>query len=59
MKTEKAEFPETLQDAITYFADPARALEFMISIRWPDGVARCPRCECADAKFMPKRSTWR
>lgn len=59
MKTEKAEFPETLQEAITYFSDPARALEFMISIRWPDGVARCPRCDGADAKFMPKRSTWR
>ena len=59
MKTEKAEFPETLQEAITYFADPSRALEFMISIRWPDGVVRCPRCNHDDAKFMPKRSTWR
>ena len=37
------EFPKTLQAAINHFADPDVALNFMASIRWPNGV-ECPRC---------------
>ena len=35
--------PETLLGAITYFADPDRALAYMVGLRWPDGVT-CPTC---------------
>lgn len=59
MNENTLEFPETLQDAITYFADAGRALEAMIALRWPDGVARCPHCESANAAFMRSRSIWK
>jgi transposase-like protein len=59
MKAKEIKFPETLQEAIVYFADPTRALNFMVSLRWPDGVVSCPRCNHADSMFMPKRMVWR
>ena len=36
MNTEK--IPETLLEAVEYFADEARSHEFFVAIRWPDGV---------------------
>ena len=30
--------PESLLEAVTYFADPDRALAFMVELRWPSGV---------------------
>ena len=53
------DLPETLQEAIGYFADKARALEFMIDLRWPDGVVRCPSCEGHDALFMGSVMRWK
>jgi hypothetical protein len=32
------EFPQTLVEAVRYFADPQAAFEFMVQLRWPDGV---------------------
>ena len=46
MKT-KPEFPKTLKDAIHYFADPDRAIEFMMAVHWPDGKVCCGRCQPA------------
>ena len=45
MNTEK--LPETLLQAVTYFADEARAHDFFVAMRWPAGV-RCAHCgsEC-------------
>jgi transposase-like protein len=57
--TEKNTFPETLQEAIKFFADESNALNFMISIRWPDGVARCPHCESTNAAFLATRRIWK
>ena len=59
MKTDELEFPETLVDAVTYFADVDRALNFLRFVRWPDGVASCPRCGGEDAAFMAARRLWR
>jgi transposase-like protein len=36
--------PKTLQQAIQHFSDEKNCREFMISMRWPDGNVRCPRC---------------
>jgi transposase-like protein len=52
-------FPETLQECMRYFADDDRALDFMKSIRWPDGVVKCPRCGSEDVAFMSARRLWR
>jgi transposase-like protein len=56
MKTE-IEFPKTLQAAIKHFADPDVALNFMASIRWPNGV-KCPRCGSDKVSFTAKRRVW-
>src|SRR6185312_6508805 len=37
-------FPQTLMEAVTYFADPNRCHEYMKSIKWPDGRISCPQC---------------
>jgi transposase-like protein len=46
--------PQTLIDAIRYFADPKNCREFMIATRWDDGKVRCPQCGSENVKFMPK-----
>lgn len=51
-------FPQTLQEAIVYFANPDNALNFMISIRWPDGIITCPRCGSDQHSFISTRRTW-
>ena len=40
--------PTTLTEAITYFSDLDRAHDFMMSLRFPNGVA-CPRMGCGSA----------
>jgi transposase-like protein len=51
------EFPQTFHEAVKYFADPQRALDFMVSLRWPEGV-RCPRCESERIGFISTRKVW-
>lgn len=51
-------WPETLQQAVIYFADPDRALEAAISLRWKDGVT-CPTCGSTDVHFIATRRIWR
>jgi transposase-like protein len=59
MKTEKEDqFPQTLHEAIKYFAKDDRAFEYMKSMRWPDGKVTCPRCGCADVSFISTRKLW-
>jgi transposase-like protein len=50
--------PKTLMDAIRYFSDPDVCLNFVASMRWPNGVA-CPTCGSLDVTFMPSRRIWR
>ncbi len=48
---------KTLQDAITYFADPVRCREYLVAQRWPNGV-ECPRCGSKDVLFLGKYNRW-
>lgn len=57
MKTE-LKFPETLTEAIKYFADDDRSVKFMSAIRWPDGKPCCPHCQSANVTFMPTCRRW-
>lgn len=60
MKEKKtAEFPQTLHAAIKYFANEDRALDFMKSIRWPDGIVTCPRCGSTEVSFLSTRRIWK
>ncbi len=50
--------PETLLEAIKYFADPDLALAFMVEMRWPDGVV-CPVCGGKEHSFLSTRRLWK
>jgi transposase-like protein len=56
---ENNEFPETLSGAIKYFADADAALNFMVSVRWPDGKVCCPNCQKTNAAFLATRRLWK
>ena len=51
--------PATLQMAILYFADPDRALEFLVHFRWSDGCPTCPWCESKENSFVSTRRIWK
>ena len=53
-----AKTPQTLQDAIRYFSDPDTCLDFMVSIRWPQGV-KCPTCGSKEVAFLKTRRLWK
>lgn len=38
------ELPKTLIEAVRFFTDPNVCHEFMVSVKWADGVATCPKC---------------
>jgi transposase-like protein len=50
--------PTCLTDAVTYFADPDRALEFLVELRWPQGVT-CPHCGAPEPSFLKSRRIWK
>lgn len=59
MNTEQAAFPQTLHDAIKHFSNDDHAFNFMRSIRWPDGVVKCPRCGSKEVSFVSTRRIWK
>ena len=56
---DKTTFPETLTEAIVYFADAENALNFMAALRWSDGIAKCPACGSASSYFLSTRRIWK
>ncbi len=56
--SEKAAFPNTLQEAIIYFADADKAFEMMKQIRFPGGTVFCPRCQSERVSFLSTRKVW-
>jgi transposase-like protein len=56
-RTEGGE-PRTLQEAAVYFTDPARALAYVVSRRWPNGVT-CPTCGRKDVTFLARQLRWK
>lgn len=51
-------FPETLLEAVVYFSNPDVALEFVVNLRWPNGVT-CPKCEAENPMFLATRRVWK
>jgi transposase-like protein len=49
--------PKTLHQAISYFSDPNRCLDFLALRRWPDGVV-CPTCGSKEVRFLATRRLW-
>lgn len=52
------ETPETLLDAIRYFADLDVSTQFVAELRWPDGPT-CPLCGSREASFLRTRRIWK
>ena len=50
--------PKTLQEAMVYFADKQNAHDFLVSLRWSEGVA-CPHCGASEHWFIKTRLIWR
>jgi transposase-like protein len=56
---DKQPVPKTMLQAVKQFADPQKAHDFFVQIRFPNGVA-CPRLGCGSAlvSYMPKHWRW-
>jgi len=50
--------PKTLQEAIQYFSDPDRCIDYLANRRWRDGVVLCPTCGSKDVSYVPSRRVW-
>jgi transposase-like protein len=53
------ESPRTLQAAILYFQDYENCRQFMMELRWPDGVVRCPHCGSEKVTYLEKARIWK
>ncbi len=50
--------PQSLKEAIIYFADEDNALRYAVASRWPEGVT-CPYCGGFENSFIATRKIWR
>jgi transposase-like protein len=49
----------TLHEAVTYFSEFENCLNFMVKLRWPDGIVKCPRCESDHVIYMANQRKWK
>jgi transposase-like protein len=49
--------PETLLEVVKFFGEDNNAFDFMVQLRWPDGVY-CPRCTSTEVRFIGTRKIW-
>ena len=46
--------PKTLLEAIQFFSDAENCRQFMVAMRWEDGVVRCPHCNSDKVSYLEK-----
>src|ERR1035441_3934736 len=51
--------PSTLQEAILHFADIDNCQKFLGSLRWPDGVVKCPNCGSDHVTYLASQRRWK
>jgi transposase-like protein len=51
--------PKTLLEAIQYFSKAENCREFMIAVRWADGIVRCPICQSEKVTHLEKAKVYR
>src|SRR5882724_11228078 len=51
--------PKTLQQAIQFFSDYDNCRNFLASVRWLDGVVRCPYCQSEKVTYLEKARLYR
>jgi transposase-like protein len=49
----------TLRDAILYFSEFEHCKEFMVELRWPDGIVKCPECGTTKVYYLAKNRLWK
>jgi transposase-like protein len=49
----------TLHEAVTFFSDFENCRRFMVELRWPDGVVKCPRCDSSHVVYLAKQRKWK
>lgn len=49
--------PRNLKEAIAYFSDPDRCLDYLAARRWPHGVS-CPVCGSTNVTFLKAQRRW-
>lgn len=57
--TGSMESPDTLRDAIIWFADFEHCRQFMVELRWPDGKVKCPQCDSESVTWLAKARVWK
>ena len=52
--------PQTFQEAILYFSDPDRCVDYLALRRWPDGKPVCPHRGCGrnDVGYLKNQRRW-
>lgn len=53
------ETPTDLRKAIIYFSDVEHCREFMIGLRWSNGIVHCPRCDSDRVLWIAKERVWK
>lgn len=53
------ETPDTLQEAIIWFSEFENCRQFMVELRWQDGVVKCPQCASDHVFYIPKERVWK
>src|SRR5713101_4445498 len=50
--------PKTFLEAVRYFSDPQTCVEFLVALRWPNGV-KCPQCGSKKVTFLENAKLWK
>src|SRR5437763_809688 len=50
--------PKTFLEAVRYFSVPQACLEFLVALRWPNGV-KCPQCGSKKVTFLANAKLWK
>jgi transposase-like protein len=53
------ETPDTLQEAVIWFSEFEHCRKFMMSLRWSDGVVKCPQCGSDHVTYLAKQRVWK
>src|ERR1019366_9303646 len=49
----------TLRDAILYFSEFEHCKDFMVELRWPNGVVKCRQCGSEKVCYLAKNRVWK
>ena len=51
--------PKTLLEAVQFFAECQNCHNFMVRIRWSDGIVKCPTCGSDKVTFLANARVWK